>query len=236
MLRKERELNQAKGLFINMVSHEMRTPLAVMQGAVDLMEQCSDRLSEADKMNYLQDIKKCILRMTRTMDTVTILGKVQDNQLTFQPLKTDVVRFCRNIVNEVENLNEGRKIVLQVSKSFPYSLNMDTTLLYHIISNLLTNAVKYSNSNELVYIKLAYDADILTIYVKDSGIGIPKGDLKEIFKPFHRGSNIKSRKGMGIGMFIVKHCVAIHDGTIAVDSRENVGTTFKVSLPILPRS
>lgn len=229
-------MSQAKGLSINIISHEMRTPLAVMQGAVDLMEHCGDRLTDGEKMDYLREIKKCILRMTRTMDTVTLLGKVQDNQLSFQPLQTDVVKFCRNIVNEAESLNDGRKIVLQVSKSFPYTLNMDTTLLYHIVSNLLSNAVKYSEPDKLVHIKLVYESEVLTIYVKDSGIGIPSGEMKEIFKLFHRGSNVKFHKGMGIGMFIVKHCVSINGGTISVDSKENVGTTFKVSLPMFPKT
>jgi signal transduction histidine kinase len=235
-LRKEREMNQAKSLFVNMVSHEMRTPLAVIQGAVELIEHNNDKLSDADRSNYVQSIKKAILRMTRTMDAVLILGTVQNNQLSFQPLKADVVLFCKNIINEIENLNEGRKIVLQISKSFPRGIDIDTTLLYHIISNLLSNAIKYSNPESLVYLNLVYESETLIIYVKDFGIGIPHKELKGIFKLFHRGSNIEGRKGMGIGMFIVKHCIALHNGSIEVESKEYDGTTFKVSLPIPHRN
>jgi signal transduction histidine kinase len=235
-LRKEREINQVRNLFINMISHEMRTPLAVIQGAVDLIEHCNDKLSDNDRKNYTQSIKRAILRMTRTMDTVLILGKVQSNQLSFQPLKSDVVLFCKNIINEIESLNEGRKIVLQISKSFPRSVDIDTTLLYHIVSNLLNNAIKYSDPMTLVYLNLAFDEETLTIYVKDSGIGIPHKELKVIFKLFHRGSNTKGRKGMGIGMFIVKHCIALHNGSIEVESKEHEGTIFRVKLPIVHQS
>jgi signal transduction histidine kinase len=227
-LRKEREINKAKCLFVNMVSHEMRTPLAVIQGAADLIEHCNNRLSDGDRENYIQSIKRAILRMTRTMDAVLILGKVQNNQLSFQPLKSDVVLFCKNIINEIENLNEGRKIVLQISKSFPRGIDIDTTLLYHIVSNLLNNAIKYSNPEALIYLDLVYEAETLTIYVKDFGIGIPHKELKGIFKLFHWGSNTDDRKGMGIGMFIVKHCVALHNGSIEVESKEHEGTTFRI--------
>jgi signal transduction histidine kinase len=144
-----------------------------------------------------------------------------------------VVLFCKNIINEIENLNEGRKIVLQISKSFPRSIDIDTTLLYHIVSNLLSNAIKYSDPMTLVYLTLVFDKETLSIYVKDSGIGIPRKELKGIFKLFHRGSNAKSRKGMGIGMFIVRHCIALHNGSIEVESREHEGTTFRVKLPII---
>jgi signal transduction histidine kinase len=231
-LRKEREINQVKNLFVNMVSHEMRTPLAVIQGAIDLIEHCNDKLSDGDRTNYMQSIRRAILRMTRTMDTVLILGKVQSNQLSFQPLKSDVVLFCKNIINEIENLNEGRKIVLQISKAFPRSIDIDTTLLYHIVSNLLNNAIKYSDPMTLVYLNLVYNEKTLTIYVKDSGIGIPPKELKGIFKLFHRGSNTKGLKGMGIGMFIVKHCIALHNGSIEVKSKEHEGTIFRVKLPL----
>jgi signal transduction histidine kinase len=185
-LKRERETNRVKGLFVNMVSHEMRTPLAVIQGTIDLIEHCGERLSSAEKISYIQAIKKSILRMTRTMDTILLLGKVQNNQLSFQPLQVDVVKLCKNIANEIENLNDGRKIVFKISKSFPRELDIDTTLLYHIVSNLLSNAIKYSDPKKMVYLMLSYEQQSLVIRVKDFGVGIPRNEVKTIFKLFHR--------------------------------------------------
>jgi signal transduction histidine kinase len=235
-LKKERETNQVKSLFVNMVSHEMRTPLAVIQGATDLIDHCSDRLRIDEMKNYIQSIKKSILRMTRTMDTILILGKVQNNQLSFQPLKADVVKFCKNTANEMESLNDGRQIILKISKAFPRELDIDTTLLYHIVSNLLGNAIKYSEPCKTVHLNLSYENQSLVICVRDFGIGIPRDEMRSIFKLFHRGSNTTTRKGMGIGMFIVKHCVSIHGGSIDVSSEENAGTTFRILLPMLHRN
>jgi signal transduction histidine kinase len=234
-LKKEREANQAKNLFVNMISHEMRAPLAVIQGVIDLIDHRNDRLKGDEIKGYVQSIKKSILRMTHTMDSILIFGRVQNNQLPFQPLKTDIVRFCKNIGSEIENLNDGRKIILQVSKSLPRELDIDTTLLYHIVSNLLSNAVKYSGNSKMVNLMLSYEDQSLIIHVQDFGIGIPSDEIRSIFKLFHRGSNISSRKGMGIGMFIVKNCVSLHGGSIDVSSKENVGTIFRVKLPILHR-
>jgi signal transduction histidine kinase len=97
----------------------------------------------------------------------------------------------------------------------------------------LSNAIKYSNGNKVVYLTLDYGRQSLIVCVKDMGIGIPHSEIKSIFKLFYRGSNAHTQKGIGMGMFIVKHCVAIHRGKIEVDSTESVGTTFRVTLPAL---
>jgi signal transduction histidine kinase len=231
-LERERKMNSAKSLFVNMVSHEMRSPLAVIRGAVDVMERCGSRLSSGDMANYMRSIKKSILQITRTMDSVLVLGRVQNNRLTFNSSKANVVKFCKNIANEVEDISERGRIIVSVSDSFPAELSIDTTLLYHIVANLLNNAVKYSDPSKFVYLRLSYEKQILTMCVKDSGIGIPHSDMENMAKLFHRGSNTAARKGMGIGMFIVSSCVALYDGEMWVDSVENVGTTFRIALPI----
>jgi signal transduction histidine kinase len=90
---KERDMNQAKSLLVTVISHKMRTPLAIRQRAVELIEHDNDKLSDGDRSNYVQS-KRAILQMTQTMDAVLILGTVQNNQLSFQPLKVDMVLFC----------------------------------------------------------------------------------------------------------------------------------------------
>jgi signal transduction histidine kinase len=232
-LRKEKEISQGKSLFVNMVSHEMRTPLAIIRGAADLLEHCYEGLSRGERMNYIQSIKRGILRMTRTMDSVLILGKVQNRQLSFQGLKTDVVKFCANVAMEMEDLYDDRRIILETCRGFPHEMDVDSTLLYHIVSNLVSNGIKYSGSECEVFLRLGWENGKLLLFVKDFGIGIPENEIKNIYQLFYRCSNICQRKGIGIGMFIVAHCVALHGGKIEVSSRPNAGTTFKVCLPPL---
>jgi signal transduction histidine kinase len=232
-LRKERELNRVRTLFVNMVSHEMRGPLAVIRGIADLMEGGDGKIGKKEREFYSQSIKKSILRMTHTMDDILILGKVQSGQLLFQPRAVDIVKFCGDEASEMEDLNEGRKIIFLPSKAMPGQLCVDGTLVHHILSNLLSNALRYSDGKREVILEIDYESDALIISVKDFGIGIPGEDMGRIFQLFHRGSNTGPRRGMGIGMFVVKHCVALHRGTIEVESKEKVGTTFRVTIPVL---
>jgi signal transduction histidine kinase len=231
-LKHEQDRGKVKSLFVNMISHEMRSPLAVIQGIADLLDVHNDKLSKSDVRSYARLIKKSVVRMTHTMDDILIFGKVQNNQLVFQPLKADVIKFCQGVIGDVENLYEDRQVVLELAEKFPRELSIDTALLYHIISNLLSNAIKYSDNDTMVFLRLSLVSDRVIIHVKDSGIGIPSEEIGTIFNLFQRGSNIANRKGIGIGMFIVQHCVALHGGSIDVTSEKDVGTTFRLILPV----
>ncbi|MDR2737326.1 MAG: HAMP domain-containing histidine kinase [Puniceicoccales bacterium] len=226
------QVDRATDLFISTIVHEIRSPLAVMQAAVDVIESHGDTLRNTEKKNYTQSIKTAILRVTRIVDSALMLVKVRNNQVMFRPSEVNIAEFCSGVANEIECLHDGRRITVQVSKPFPLTFRIDTTLLYHVVFNLLSNAVKYSDREKPIRLKLSHGDGNLIILVKDQGIGIPRGDIKFITGLFRRGSNIGNRKGVGIGMFIVKHCVAMHNGTIEVISKENVGTTFKITIPI----
>lgn len=232
LLRQERESSAIKSLFISMISHEIRTPLAVILGAADLLGNNQVELSGSERVDYIQSIKKSVKRITRTMDDVLIFTKVQNRQLRFCPAKSDVVLLMHDMIVDAEELHDGRKILLKISRGFPRSLAVDTTLIYHIVSNLVSNAIKYSPATSLVEVDLKYHDDQLDILVKDKGIGIPESEIGDVFRLFNRCSNVGNNTGIGMGLFIVKHCVMLHGGTIAVNSRQNEGTIFKVSLPV----
>lgn len=232
ILQQERESSAIKSLFISMMSHEIRTPLAVILGAADLLGDDHFKLSDIEHADYIQSIKKSVKRITRTMDDVLIFTKVQNRQLRFCPVKSDVVLLMHDMIVDAEELYDGRKILLKISRGFPRELPVDTTLIYHIVSNLINNAIKYSPAEELVEVDLKYYDSRLDIFVKDKGIGIPESEMGNIFKLFNRCSNVDVRAGIGMGLFIVKHCVLLHGGTISVNSRQNEGTIFKVSLPV----
>jgi signal transduction histidine kinase len=224
--------NTATDLFLSTVVHEIRNPLAVIRAAVDIIENHGDSLKSTEKGNYIQSIKTAILRVTRIVDSALMLVKVRSNRVLFRPSRVNIVEFCRDVANEIESFNEGRQVIVQVSRPFPGNFNIDTTLLYHVVFNLLSNAVKYSDRSEPVTLELSYADENLIIAVKDNGIGIPRKEIKSIFELFNRGSNVGNRKGIGIGMFTVRHCIAMHGGSISVYSKENAGTTFRVTIPL----
>ncbi|MDR0679617.1 MAG: PAS domain-containing sensor histidine kinase [Puniceicoccales bacterium] len=230
-LRKEKELNDAKTTFVNMVSHEFRTPLAIIQGSVDLLGKYHERLSASERAECLSSVNKSIQRMTRTMDDIFILGKMKNNQLKFSPAEADVLVTFHSILENVEWLHGSKRIVFEVNQNVPPKLHLDEGLLYHIISNLVNNALKYSPSEKPVICNLNYRGGVLETYVEDFGIGIPEKDKANIFKLFHRGSNVKNKQGVGVGMFIVKYCVNLYRGSIAILSKDSGGTIFRVKLP-----
>jgi signal transduction histidine kinase len=230
-LNRERELNSVKSMFVNMVSHEFRTPLAVIQGAVDLLEKYHEKLSDGERIQCLHSVRKAVQRMTRTMDDILVLGKVQTNQLKFAPLETDIFLSCHSILDDVEGLQGNRRIIFKVTPNVPSKLLIDAGLLYHIASNLLSNALKYSPADKPVIFSLNYSGGKLEIFIEDFGIGIPEKDRADIFKIFHRGSNVSQRQGIGVGMFIVKYCINLHQGSIAIASKDGDGTIFRVKLP-----
>jgi signal transduction histidine kinase len=230
-LKKERELNDAKSMFVNMVSHEFRTPLAIIQGATDLLRYYEGKLADGEREECLSSVNKAIQRMTHTMDGILLLGRMQSNQLKFSPTETDVLLTFYGILDDVEGIQGSKRIVFEISADLPAKLHIDTGLLYHIVTNLLSNALKYSPTEKHVMLSLRYGEGELEIFVEDFGIGIPEKDRVNIFKIFHRGSNVSNKQGIGIGMFVVKYCVNLHHGSMAISSEEGVGTIFRIKLP-----
>ena len=231
-LKKESESSSMKGLLISMIAHEIRSPLAVIQGAADLMMKCYGKISNDELESYTCTISKSVSRAARTIDKILILSQVQNNQLVFSPKNGDIVNLCHEIISEMIDLNGERKIVIKLSKNFPKILSFDPVLLHHVISNLLSNAIKYSQKDSLVEIFLSHDGSVLEIKVRDHGVGIPKDEIKNVFKLFSRASNVSKIKGLGIGMFIVKRCVLLQGGNLDVKSKEGEGSTFRITLPI----
>jgi signal transduction histidine kinase len=111
----------------------------------------------------------------------------------------------------------------------------DTALVRHIFTNLLSNAVKYSSPGSAVQFAVERDGRDAVFRVADHGIGIPEADLKQLFESFHRGGNVGEIPGTGLGMVLVKRCVELHRGDIAVESVEGRGTTVTVRLPLFEK-
>jgi signal transduction histidine kinase len=101
-----------------------------------------------------------------------------------------------------------------------------------VIDNLVSNALKYSPADKSIWIDLSRDDARMVLRVQDEGIGIPDEDLKHLFEPFHRASNVGTISGTGLGLSITKHAVDLHGGTIVPESQPGVGTTFTVTLPV----
>jgi signal transduction histidine kinase len=144
----------------------------------------------------------------------------------------DLRTFVRSLVDEVLSAT-GRRCPIKLSlRKVPAAIQADERLLRHIFTNLLTNAVKYSDAGQLVRFKIGCDKAEIVCVVHDQGLGIPEVDQQWLFNAFHRGHNVSDRPGTGLGLVIVKRCVDLHGGKIKVESKLREGTIVTVRLPI----
>ena len=231
-LAKEQEVNELKSEFVSMVSHEFKTPLAVILSSVSILENYSDRLSEEKKQKQFTLITRQIHRLTKLLnDTLTV---TREDMLgsDFNPASLDLAELCETIAQEVTLMcEETHQIAFSVSSDCGTAL-IDENLLRHTLNNLLSNAVKYSPDGGTVYFDLICGSEEVTIRIKDEGIGIPKADQKRLFECFHRASNVGNISGTGLGLLIAKRSIESHGGTIGFESEEGAGTTFIITLPL----
>lgn len=227
-LEKEKELSELKSRFWSMVAHEFRTPITSILSSAQLLEQYSHQLPEKRKREYLCLIQESVKSMNYLLDDVLTVIRAEGGNLKFEPAPLDLEQFCRALVEEIQfNATQKHRIILNY-RGYCANTLLDKNLLRHILINLLSNAIKYSPQGGNVYLNISCIDGEAILQVKDTGIGIPQEAQKHLFEPFHRADNVGQIPGTGLGMTMVKQCLDLHGGQIAVESEVGVGTTFKV--------
>jgi PAS domain S-box-containing protein len=231
-LEREQELGRMKSNFTSLVSHEFRTPLGVIGSSAEILRDYFERLSPEERVEHVETIAKNAHRMGRMMEEVLLLSRFDAGKTEFQPRPIPLGEFCAKLAEEVE-VATGRccAVALTVADSCPTG-HGDDRLLRHILTNLLVNAVKYSEPGRPVALTVRREEADAVFEVCDRGIGIPAADQEWIFEAFHRGSNVGHRPGTGLGLVIVKRCVELHGGQIDLESEVGQGTTVRVRLPM----
>lgn len=183
---------------------------------------------------YFNRIENAVSTMTQLLEDVLLLGKVEAKKLEFNPQYVDCVRLYHDIIEDmqVQPLGYSRIVFNVQGEARPYYVDVD--LLKIVLSNLLSNATKYSADNTFIYVDLDCLPDGMILQVEDRGIGIPPETQEQLFKEFHRAANVGNIPGTGLGLSIVKQCVDLHGGDIMVESAVGVGTTFIIQLPSEP--
>lgn len=230
-LEKEKELNELKSRFVSMASHQFRTPLTVIQSSVNIMEMQTEEMGQKFKSSFVKSknrINEQIGRMTTLMDDVLVLGKVNAQSIKYKPESIDLEEACSSIVNRFNGIQkDGRKITLSIVGT-PRKVFLDPSLFDHSISNIVSNALKYSANKKSPEIIIRFGAQNTHIDVVDYGVGIPEKELFQLYEPFHRASNTKDVPGTGLGMSIAKEYIELNKGTIAVESEVGKGTKISV--------
>ena len=231
-LEREKELSQLKSNFVSMVSHEFRTPLGIIQSSGELLRHFLKKMQPGERDEHLDSINRNTRRMAGMMEEILVLSRLDAGKLDFQPAALDLNIFFRRVVDEVLSATNRRCLIELSLNAVPLEAQADEALLGHIFTNLLSNAVKYSEPGATVHFTVERDGSEARCVVRDRGIGLSQEDQQQLFKAFHRGSNVGSRPGTGLGLLLVKRCAELHGGNVRVSSRIGEGTTVMVELPV----
>ena len=173
--------------------------------------------------------------MAGLMEEVLLIGSLDAGKMEFKAASLELRAFVRRLVDEVLSATGRRCPIKLLLHEIPAPIQADERLLRHIFTNLLTNAVKYSDAGQMVLFEIGCDEGEIVCVVRDQGIGIPEADQEWLFSAFYRGHNVSDRPGTGLGLVIVKRCVDLHRGEIKVESKLAEGTVVTVRLPIRKR-
>jgi PAS domain S-box-containing protein len=231
-LAREKELSRLKSNFVSMVSHEFRTPLGIIQSSAELLRDFHHKMPATERDEQLASIARNTRRMAGMMEEILVLSRLDAGKLHFQPLALDLNAFCRRVVDEVLSATSRRCPIQLGLGPIPAQAEADEQLLGHIFTNLLSNAVKYSEPGTTVHFTVGRDGPDAVCTVRDQGIGISEEDQQHLFNAFHRGSNVGTRPGTGLGLLLVKRCADLHGGTVELRSKVGEGTTVTVRLPV----
>jgi PAS domain S-box-containing protein len=224
------ELNDLKSRFVSMVCHEFRNPLNNIALSASSLSRYDIQLSAEQKLEYLTGIADNVERMTQMIDDILVIGKIEAKRLEVRRIPIELVQFCRDLIAEIQSMTPQPLKLMSRSKHLIAEL--DEQLLRSILSNILSNSIRYSPCDKAVYLKLFRHRGWVVFQVKDEGLGILPEDQPHLFDPFHRGRNVSNIPGTGLGLNIVKRFVDLHCGKIEVESKVGLGTTFTVRLPM----
>lgn len=233
-LEKEKELTELKSRLVSMTSHEFRTPLTTIQTNTELLSiKLADLLpNEGDRVRrHLDRIMTEIGKITRLMDDVLLMGKYESGRITYHPEETDLEALIREIIQTKGTLGGDTRTVKMEVTGTPRPIQADPHLLSHALTNLITNALKYSVECPEPEVTLSYEEPQVSIRIRDFGIGIPRSEQANLFQTFFRASNTINIQGTGMGLVIVKVFIEMHGGTIRIESDEGKGTLVLVTLP-----
>ena len=231
------ELDQLKNDFVSSVTHELRSPLTAITGYVDYLLAESSLIGTEEK-EYLEIIKKNATRLSKFIDDILDVAKIESGQIDIEFSELQIAPVIDEIITLFKPIAEQKKISLEKDINNDLSpVNSNHERVCQILTNLVSNALKFTPENGKITIKAKNDTDHIVVSVSDTGIGIPKNELTKIFDKFHQVKGVREKivgaKGTGLGLAIVKGLVEALHGKIWVESELNKGTTFYFTLPKL---
>ena len=215
--------------FVANVSHEMKTPLAVMQNYGTLLQSAD--LSEKQRMEYAKGVTDASRRLAEMMTNILKLNRLENQQIFPQATEFDLGELICECLLQFENVWEKADIEIDTDIAEDIKVNADAELLSLVWNNLFSNAFKFTGKGGMVSVSLTATEQYAVVKVTDTGCGMTAEIGAHIFEKFYQGDTSHSVQGNGLGLALVKRVIDIMQGEIAVESAVGIGTTFTVKVP-----
>lgn len=230
-LKREKEYSVLQQKFVSLVSHEFRTPLAIIDGAAQRLIRRGNKLDPAEVEIRANKVRAAVTRMIGLIDTTLFASRLDAGKIDVKIAPCDIGELLLDVCERQSEISPSHQIRVSLD-DLPGEIFADRGLLDQAFTNLLSNAVKYSPDSLLIEVKGWRDEDNALFTIADQGLGIHADDLPHMFGRFFRAKTAEGIKGTGIGLTVVKELVQLHGGSVGVDSLEGEGSTFSIRLPI----
>lgn len=229
------EASRMKSEFINIVSHQLRSPLTNIKWSFEILSAEEFDVPKAKQEEYFINVKENIARMVELIDDLLIVSKIEQGQFPVRKEEVSLEELIKEQVARFKVFAEASHI--ELSFSYPAGLPRvmaDPSLLKLVVENLVDNAMRYTPGNGKVEVGLKKKGGDILFSIKDSGVGIPKKDQQFIFQKFFRAENAfkKRTRGSGLGLYVCNSIISQSGGKIWFQSEENKGTVFYFTLPL----
>ena len=232
---KEKEISEMKSDFVSQASHELRTPLSSINAYIEMLLD-SEAQDEKSRQEFYQIIKTEADRVTRMIDNMLNISRIEAGIVTVDKVSVDFGKLAREVL-ETLKAQAGTKDIKLIDKTGPliYSAEADRDMMYQVLVNLVSNAIKYTPEGGRVTVSVEHDdqSESMMMTVADTGLGIPPDALDKLFEKFYRIENYKRIvQGTGLGLNLVKHIVeTVHQGAVGVSSEVGMGSKFWFRIP-----
>ena len=225
--------NRAKTEFLSRMSHELRTPLNAVLGFAQLLQARLGRDDVAEQARYVQHIEDAGWHLLAMIEDVLDLSRIESGQLALQESVTPMAALVRDTCGMLAPMADDASVALVVDEPLPeVDAWVDARRVKQVLTNLVSNAIKYNRAGGSVIVSAVLGDEDWQLVVADTGLGIPAARRAELFQPFNRlGREKDGIDGVGIGLLLTRWLVGRMGGQLEVESEENVGSTFRVSLP-----
>lgn len=227
-------LNEIKNHFLGMAAHDLRNPLSNINALSDFLEKKNENLNEK-QVRFINHIKQLSSFMLNLVNELLDVSVIESGNVRLNSVPTDLISLLKTNIGLNKSLAEKKQIEIYFESDIKsLILKIDHNKIDQVVTNFITNAIKYSNPKTQIYIKLDKKEDEVKISVVDQGQGIAEDEVKSLFKPFQKTStrSTAGEKSTGLGLYIVKRIIIAHNGQVGVESKLGKGSTFYFTLPL----